>query len=256
MSGLEIFQFPCLEDNFGVLVHDETANLTAAIDAPEAAAVESALEAKGWTLTHIFVTHHHHDHIGGIDDLKAKFGCRVVGPNKDSGRIRQMDEVLAEGDVYDFGSRQMKVFETPGHTSGHIVYWFEGDGVAFTGDTLFSLGCGRLFERPAPEMWTSLQKIMSLPEETQIYCGHEYTLANGEFALSLEPGNDALIERMKDVRRLRAVGQPTLPTTLGQELATNPFLRPSSPEIREVLGMTSETDGEVFAEIRARKDRA
>lgn len=256
MTNLKIHQFSCLQDNFGVLIHDEAAGLTASIDAPEEAAVRAALEETGWTLTHILVTHHHHDHVGGIDGLKSSFGARVVGPKKDAHRIPMLDEFVEEGDTYEFGNFPAKIFETPGHTSGHIIYWFENPGVLFAGDTLFSMGCGRLFENSPEEMWDSLQKIMKLPGDTEIYCGHEYTLSNGEFALTVDPDNDALRARVSAVKDLRAVGKPTLPTTLQQELDTNPFLRASDPAIRSHLGMESETDEKVFAEIRARKDRA
>lgn len=256
MAELEIYQFPCLSDNFGVLVHDPAAGVTAAIDAPEEKAVRDALSTKGWSLTHILITHHHHDHVGGVASLKAETGCKVVGPKKDAHRIDQLDETVEEGDVYPFGSTHAKIFETPGHTSGHIVYWFDDAGVIFTGDTLFSLGCGRLFERPAEDMWQSLQKLMKLPRETTVYCGHEYTLANGEFALTIEPENDALQARVEAVRALRAAGDASLPTTIGSELDANPFLRPSSLEIRKKLRMEDASDVAVFAKIRSLKDKA
>lgn len=256
MAELEIFQFPCLQDNFGVLIHDSEAGVTASIDAPEASAVRKALEEKGWSLTHILVTHHHGDHTDGIAALKSETGCTVVGPLSDAGRIPTLDVKLSEGDSYSFGNFSAKVFETPGHTSGHIIFWFEDAKTAFTGDTLFSLGCGRLFERPADIMWDSLQKIMALPPETTIYCGHEYTLANGEFALTIEPENEALQARVEEIRQLRASGKATLPTTLQAELDANPFLRAASPAIRKRLGMEDASDGQVFAEVRTRKDNA
>lgn len=256
MPDLKIYQFSCLQDNFGVLIHDEESNITASIDAPEASAIRAALQETGWSLTHIFVTHHHHDHVGGIDELKNAFGCRVVGPKKDAHRIPLVDDLVEEGDTYLFGNFPAQVTETPGHTSGHIVYWFEEAKALFAGDTLFSLGCGRLFENPPEDMWDSLCKLMRLPPETQIYCGHEYTLSNGEFALTVDPDNAALQERVKEVRALRAEGKATLPTTLQMELETNPFLRASNSAIRATLGMEDASDADVFAEIRARKDRA
>jgi len=250
---LEVYQFPCRSDNFGVLVHDADTGLTAAIDAPEADAVHEALKAKDWTLSHILVTHHHGDHTAGIGALKAETGCTVTGPAQ--GRIGGVDKVLSEGDVYLFGNYRVEVLETPGHTLDHIVYWIPDARLLFAGDTLFSLGCGRVFEGTPAQMWGSLQKLMRLPEDAQVYCGHEYTLANAEFALTVESGNEALQERAEEVRRLRADGQATLPTRLGRELETNPFLRPDSPEIRHTVGMEDASDAEVWAEIRKRKDR-
>lgn len=250
---LEVYQFLCRSDNFGVLIHDPEAGVTAAIDAPDAGAIREALQEKGWPLTHILVTHHHPDHTEGIGPLKRETGCIVTGPAK--GRVSGVDTPLTEGDAYTFGNHTAKILETPGHTLDHIVYWFEEAGLLFAGDTLFSLGCGRVFEGTPAQMWNSLQKLMRLPRETEVYCGHEYTLANAEFALTVESGNDALQERAAEVRRLREAGRATLPTTIGRELDTNPFLRPDSPEIRETLGMPDASDEDVWAEIRRRKDR-
>ena len=255
MTSLEIFQFPCLSDNYGVLIHDASANVTASIDAPEAAAVNEALAEQGWTLTHILTTHHHGDHTGGNDALKKKTGCTIVGPRAEAARVPGIDVQVGEGDDVTVGSFTAKVIETPGHTAGEISYWFADPGVAFVGDTLFSLGCGRLFEGSAETMWDSLRKLMDLPEETVIYCGHEYTLSNANFALTIEPGNQALQERADEVRTLREQGRPTLPTTIGRELETNPFLRPSSAEIQERLGMQGADEWKIFAEIRQRKDQ-
>ncbi len=250
---LEVYQFMCRSDNFGVLIHDAEAGLTASIDAPEAEAVRDALTAKGWALTHIFVTHHHPDHVAGIGPLKSETGCTVTGPAK--GQISGVEVALSEGETYSFGSRKAQVLETPGHTLDHIVYYFDEPHLLFAGDTLFSLGCGRLFEGTPAQMWHSLQKLMRLPSDTQVYCGHEYTLSNAEFALTVESGNDALQQRAEEVRRLRDSGQPTLPTTLGRELETNPFLRPDSAEIRQTLGMEDAADEDVWAALRRRKDR-
>lgn len=255
MSSLEIHQFPCLSDNYGVLIHDPGANVTASIDAPEAKAVSAALDARGWKLTHILTTHHHGDHTGGNAALKTATGCTIVGPRSEAGRIPGIDVEVGEGDEVTFGAFVAKVLETPGHTAGEISYWFADPGVAFVGDTLFSLGCGRLFEGSAETMWNSLSKIAALPPETAIYCGHEYTLSNAEFALTIEPGNAALQARAEEVRALRAEERATLPTTLARELETNPFLRPDSPEIRERLDMADAEPWRVFAEIRRRKDQ-
>lgn len=250
---LEVYQFLCRSDNFGVLIHDSEAGMTAAIDAPEAGAIREALQHKGWPLTHILLTHNHPDHTAGVATLKRETGCAVAGPAK--GRIDGVDTPLSEGDVYSFGNHKAQVLETPGHTLDHIVYWFEDAGLLFAGDTLFSLGCGRVFEGTPAQMWGSLQKLMRMPRETQVYCGHEYTLSNADFALTVESGNDALQQRAAEVRRLREAGRATLPSTIGQELDTNPFLRPDSPEIRETLRMEDASDAEVWAEIRRRKDR-
>ncbi|MEC9368044.1 MAG: hydroxyacylglutathione hydrolase [Pseudomonadota bacterium] len=256
MPQLEIHQFPCLSDNYGVLIHDGAANVTASIDAPDAAAVRKALALKGWTLTHILTTHHHADHTDGNRPLKEATGCQIVGPGKDADRIPGIDVKVVEGDEVAFGGFKARVIETPGHTSGHISYWFPDAKVAFVGDTVFSLGCGRLFEGDGKLMWDSLSKVIALPPETMLYCGHEYTQSNARFALTVEPGNKALQQRAREVDTLRAAGKPTLPTKLGDEMAANPFLRPDSSEIQERLGMKGEALWKVFAEIRKRKDNA
>lgn len=255
MTSLEIFQFPCLTDNYGVLIHDDATGVTASIDAPEASAVTNALKEKGWSLTHILTTHHHGDHTGGNQALKQATGCTIVGPRAEASRIPGIDVQVGEGDEVAVGNFKAKVLETPGHTAGEISYWFADPGVAFVGDTLFALGCGRLFEGSAETMWNSLSKLMALPPETFVYCGHEYTLSNANFALTIEPGNTALLERAEEVRTLTDEGRPTLPTTIGLELETNPFLRPASPEIQERLGMQGEELWRIFGEIRQRKDR-
>lgn len=256
MASLEIHLFPCLSDNYGVLIHDPENNVTASIDAPEAGAVKNALAEKGWTLTHILVTHYHADHTGGNMELKEETGCIIVGPKNEADRVPGIDVQLSEGDSFGFGSFTAKVFDTPGHTAGHISYWFPQANVAFTGDTLFTLGCGRLFEGDAKTMWNSLSKIRALPPETVIYSGHEYTQSNADFALTVEPGNAALQARAEEVRDMRARGEPTVPTTLARELETNPFLRPDSPEIQANLGMEGRDLHEVFGEVRNRKDNA
>jgi hydroxyacylglutathione hydrolase len=255
MPKLEIHQFMCLSDNYGVLVHDPAAGSTASIDAPEADAVRKALGTKGWKLTHILVTHHHGDHTAGIAPLKAEAGCTVIGPKAEANRIKGLDKVVAEGDAFDFGSTQVRVLDTPGHTSGHISYWVPSESVAFVGDTLFAIGCGRVIEGTPQMMWQSLQKIAALPPATEVYCGHEYTLANAKFALTIEPENEALRQRAAEVEKLRSAGKFTLPTRVDVELATNPFLRPQVPAIRKRLGLEQARDWQVFAEIRERKNR-
>ncbi len=184
--------FRCLKDNYGVLIHDPASGATAAIDAPEAAPVEAALKATGWKLTDILVTHHHADHTGGIAELKKKYHCRVVAPKAEAGKIPLVDETVSEGDTVSVGKLTANVIETPGHTLGHITYWFHGDKLAFAGDTLFSIGCGRVIEGTPEMMWASLKKLRDLPGDTQVYCGHEYTLANIKFAQTVEPDNAAL----------------------------------------------------------------
>jgi len=256
MAELKLHQFPCRSDNFGVLIHDPAAGVTASIDAPETAAVRKALADTGWKLTHIFTTHHHADHTDGNLELKTLTGCTIVGPRGESGKIPGIDSVMGGGEMLSFGGHQAKVLDTPGHTLGHISLWFEEAKVAFVGDTLFSLGCGRIIEGDPQMMWTSLGRLMALPPDTSFHCGHEYTEANARFALGIEPGNTALQARAAEVKALRAAGKPTLPSTIGAELAANPFLRPHSPEIRQRLGMAGKPDWQVFAEIRERKNKA
>ena len=223
----------------GSALHDPETGATASIDAPDADAVIEALYQKGWTLTHILITHHHGDHTAGNKRLKALTGCTIVGPKVEAGSIPAIDVEVSEGDSVAVGNSNALVIETPGHTRGHISYLFPEDGIVFVGDTLFSVGCGKLLEGDARMMWHSLQKLMALPPETQLYCGHEYTSANTKFALTVEPGNAALQARAVEAEELAKKRQPALPTTIGRELATNPFLRPSSPEIQKRLGMGS-----------------
>ncbi len=252
-----VHQFICLEDNFGLLVHDSGSGSTAAIDAPDADAIIAAAAAKGWAVTDLLITHHHADHIQGIPGLKARFPkIRIAGPAKEASRIGALDVLLGEGDYAKVGEIAAQVIETPGHTAGHICYWFQRDAIAFCGDTLFALGCGRVFETPLGVMWDSLSKLANrLPGETEIYCGHEYTQANARFAISVEPGNAVLMGRVVEGARLRAAGRATLPTTMVLELATNPFLRAEEPEIQAALGMTGADPAAVFGELRTRKDR-
>jgi hydroxyacylglutathione hydrolase len=249
---LMIHQFICRSDNFGVLVHDDDSGVTAAIDAPEAGPIRRKLAEYHWKLDHIFTTHHHEDHVAGNLELKAEFGCTITGP---AGDIPGRDEVVREGDTFDFGTSEVRVIETPGHTLDHITYWLPAAGIAFVGDTLFALGCGRVIEGTMPMMWNSLEKLLRLPDDTDIYCGHEYTEANARFALTIDPENGDLIERARVVRERRAAGEMTLPTTLLMEKQTNPFLRPDQPDIRRRLGLDQASNAEVFAEIRRRKDR-
>jgi len=251
---LQIHQFPCLSDNYSWLVHEPEANVTAVVDTPEVPAILRALDETGWPLTHILNTHWHPDHAGGNEELKAKTGCQIIGPRAEAARIPGIERQVGDGDEVKFGNATAKVFDVPGHTAGHIAYWFAQDKVAFVGDTLFALGCGRLFEGTAQQMWISLQKLMALPPETRVYCAHEYTQSNARFALSVDPDNAALAARAKEIDAMRARGIPTVPSSIGLELATNPFLRPMSESLQRSLGMVGADAVAVFAETRRRKD--
>jgi len=247
--------FTCLSDNYGVLLHDGESGATASIDAPEAAPIEAALKATGWKLTDILVTHHHHDHTGGIQALKAKYKCRVVAPVAKGAAIPAVDETVREGDKISVGKLSANVIETPGHTLDHIAYWFHADKLAFVGDTLFSIGCGRVIEGTPEMMWASLKKLRDLPNDTEIYCGHEYTLANIKFARTIEPYNPVLAAREAQAKQQIAQGEPTIPVTIGDEKLANPFLRADLPEVMGQISMDGEPPAKVFAEIRARKNK-
>jgi hydroxyacylglutathione hydrolase len=240
MAKFQIHQFPCLSDNYGVLLHDADAGVTATIDAPDEGAIRAALAETGWTLTHILNTHHHHDHTGANEALKASTKCIVAGPLDEAAKIPGIDVSLADGGTYDFGGHIANIISTPGHTLGHIVYFFADDGLLFAGDTLFPLGCGRVFEGTMDQMWGSMDKLTQLPSETVVYCGHEYTQANAKFALTAEPENQDLKDRAAEINTLRAGGKPTVPTTIGEEMRTNPFMRAGSAAR--------------FAEVRTAKD--
>ncbi len=252
----EIRVFPCLSDNFGYLIHDAATGATASIDAPEAAPIIAALEREGWTLTDILVTHHHADHVGGIAELKKKYGCRVVAPFDKKVAIHDVDVRVKEGDTIKVGSLTARVLDTPGHTLDHISYMFDADRALFCADTLFSIGCGRVFEGTYPMMWESLLKLRALPNDTRIYCGHEYTASNVKFALGIEPDNPALKARADEVAKLRAANQPTIPTLMRDEKEANTFLRADVPSVAAALGMTGKSPAEVFGEIRERKNKS
>lgn len=249
-----IEQFTCRDDNFGVLIHDPMTGETAAIDAPDAAAIRKHLDQAGWRLTHIFITHHHIDHVEGIPDLKDAYGAKVIGPKPEADKIAGLDETYGDGEHFEFAGRRIDVIHTPGHTLGHVCFHIPSEKLLFAADTLFALGCGRLFEGTPADMWASLQKLAALPDDTTVYCGHEYTLSNARFALSVDPDNSALADRFDRITEMRAKNVSTLPTAIGYEKRTNPFLRPHDPAIRRHLNMVDATDGEVFAELRRRKD--
>ena len=254
MAAFQFYQFSYNTDNYGVLIHDPATGQTACVDAGDAAAYETALAAKGWSLTQIWITHHHADHTAGLMKLKETTGAKVFGPAPTHSPISGLDENLKEGDRFVFGGTEVQVLETPGHTLDMLNFYVAEQGVVFTGDTLFALGCGRLFEGSPAQMWGSLDKLMALPDETVVYCSHEYTKANADFALSIDPGNAALVERAGEIAKLRAANKPTVPTTIGLERATNPFVRPQDTAIRSLLDLESASNEDVFAEIRRRKD--
>lgn len=255
----DLVVIPCLSDNYAYLIHDTATDATAVVDVPEAAPILSALTERGWKLTHILLTHHHNDHIGGVEALVAATGARVVGAAADAHRLPPLTEELAEGDAVQFGTEDFEVLEVPGHTVGHIAFHLPQSRMLFTGDSLMSWGCGRLFEGTPAQMWDSLQKLAALPDDTLICSGHEYTTSNGRFALHLEPHNPALTSRFAEVTAARAAGKPTVPASLALERATNPFLRASDPVLARAAGLadsdTPATALEVFTALRGLKDR-
>ena len=252
--AVEIEQFMCRSDNFGVLVRDPSSGAVALIDAPEERPILDAIERTGWTPSLLLVTHHHFDHVEANLALKERFGLRIIGPKAEAAKIPGIDQTVEEGDVLHLGVEEIRVIETPGHTTGHVSFYLPESEVLFAADTLFALGCGRLLEGTPAMMLRSLKKLAALPPSTQVYCGHEYTQSNARFALTVDPANSRLADRARKIEDLRAKGKATLPTTLREELATNPFLRWHDPAIRRNLGMETATDEAVFAEIRKRKD--
>jgi len=255
MAKIVVEQIPVLSDNYVYLLHEPASGATAVVDPAVSEPVLERLAAKGWRLSHILNTHHHGDHTGANLDLVRRTGCAVVGAAKDSERIPGITVEVGEGDTFLLGGAAAMVLETPGHTSGHIAFWFPDSHAVFCGDTLFSLGCGRLFEGSAAEMWTSLKKLRDLPPDTLAYCAHEYTAGNGRFARLVERDNPALASRLEQVDRLRGRGLPTVPTTIAEERATNPFLRADGDGVAKAVGMAAGSDPvTVFAELRRRKD--
>lgn len=251
---LEIVTIPCLSDNYAFLAHDPTTGDTSVIDIPEADPILAELDARGWKLTQILITHHHWDHIGGLNEVLAKHSAKVVGAKADMGRLPPLDISVAEGDTINIGSETGTVIDVSGHTIGHVAFHFPGANAVFTADSLMALGCGRVFEGTKPQMWISLSKLAALPPETIVYSGHEYTAANAAFAVTVDPDNPALKDRVAEITEMRAKGQATVPSKLSLEMATNPFLRAADPAIAKHLGMEGAASVEVFAEIRARKD--
>lgn len=256
MTSFEIIQIPVYEDNYIYLIHDHESNETAVVDPALSEPILAILDEKGWGLNYIFNTHHHFDHVGGNLELKEATGCQIIGSKADQERIPGIDLCVIEGDQVHLGDNIGQVIEVPGHTRAHIAFWFEEAAALFCGDTLFSMGCGRLFEGSPKDMWSSMQKINQLPDHTLVYCAHEYTLANGRFALSIDHDNPALQKRMKEVEDLRAQDLPTVPSQLGLEKQTNPFLRANDKDLAKAVGLGDENPVQVFAEIRSRKDKA
>ena len=253
-SMLEIVQIPVLKDNYVYLAREPRSGAVGVVDPAVADAVEGELDRRGWRLTHVINTHHHGDHVGGNMRLKERYGATIVGPRADRARIPGIDVEVGEGDDYLFGQETARVFDVPGHTRGHIAYWFKDSRALFCGDTIFSLGCGRLFEGTPRQMWTSLTKLRELPAETRVYCAHEYTELNARFAVTVDPANPDLIRRIAEVKRLRADGRPTVPSTMGEERRANPFLRADQPGVAAGVALDLADPVAVFAEVRRRKD--
>lgn len=251
---LQIVTIPCRTDNYAFLLHDADSGETALVDAPEAAPIINALDDLGWSLTQIIITHSHYDHIDGVEELRRKYGAKVIGCKADAHRLPPLDIAVTEGDMIDVGTSTGRVLDVSGHCDDHLAFYFADSQAVFTADSLMALGCGRLFEGTPAQMWDSLSKIAALPADTIVYSGHEYTTANAIFAYSVEPNNAALRTRIQQTIDARAKDIPTVPSTLSDELETNPFLRPASAEIRKNLKMNANTDAEVFAEIRRLKD--
>ncbi|WP_238363897.1 hydroxyacylglutathione hydrolase [Mesobacterium pallidum] len=249
---LDIVTIPCLRDNYAYLVKGPDG--VCLIDAPEAAPIIDALEARGWGLGSILITHHHHDHVGGVEELRARYGSEVMGPEAEKAKLPPIDLGLTDGMQGGTGDALTVSIDVPGHTLGHMAFHFPNAKAVFTADSLMALGCGRVFEGTPEMMWESLSKLAALPGDTMVYSGHEYTASNARFALTIDPDNPALQARAKAIEEARAAGKSTAQVLLSEELATNPFLRPHDAAIRARLGMPEATDAEVFAEIRARKD--
>jgi len=252
--ALEIEQFMCHSDNFGILARNPETGEAFLVDAPEEGPILAAIERTGWTPATLLITHHHGDHVEANLALKERFGLTIIGPEAEKAKIPGIDLTVRGGDMIKVAGLAVRVIDTPGHTLGHVSYHFQKEQVVFAADTLFSLGCGRLLEGTPAQMVASLSKLAALPPQTQVYCGHEYTQSNARFALTVDPDNKELKARAREIDRLRKAGKPTLPTTIGRELATNPFLRWTDPAIRATLGMEDADDVAVFAEIRKRKD--
>lgn len=251
---LQIHMFPCLDDNYGFLIHDEASGLTATIDTPDGDEIMAQAKARGWKVDEIWNTHWHPDHAGGNAVIENIMGATSLGPSEVHERIVPISRIVVPGDIVSLGDSHARVIDVGGHTLGHIAFAFDADKVAFVGDALFALGCGRLFEGSAAQAWESLCRLMALPDETTIYCAHEYTASNARFCATIEQDNVALQDRIADITAKRAIGTPTVPTTIGLERATNPFVRADMEGVRAALNMHNAPANEVFGEVRRRKD--
>lgn len=251
-APLELVTIPCLSDNYAFLLHNPSTGDTLLVDAPEAEPIQDALDATGWTLTDILLTHHHYDHVDGLPFLRGD--ARVIGCAADSHRLPPLDLAVAEGDTITICGEDATVMDVSGHTLGHIAVHFPSTGVVFTADSLMALGCGRLFEGTPEQMWDSLQKLRALPDETRVCSGHEYTQSNASFAITIEPDNEDLILRVDEIATARAAGEATVPSNLGVEKRTNPFLRADNPDLQAAIGMLGTPAAAVFAHIRKKKD--
>ena len=254
MAALDIEQILVMSDNYIYLLHDSETGITAAVDPALSEPVLGWIEAMGWSLSYILVTHHHDDHIGGNLALKRATGCKFAGSRADAERIPGLDIPLADGDIFTLGNSSAKVISTPGHTRAHLSYWFEESKALFCGDTLFSLGCGRLFEGTPEQMWASLSTLRALPDDTRVFCAHEYTQSNARFARTVERHNPDLLARSAEVDSLRTRMQPTVPSLMGLEKAINPFLRADIESVQQGVGLAGADPAKVFGEIRRRKD--
>ena len=252
---LEIVTVPCLQDNYAFLAHDPASGETALVDVPDAPPILAELDALGWRLSHVLLTHHHLDHVDGLPGILENHPARVIGARADEHRLPKLDQTVVEGDTFHIGGEPVEVLDVSGHTVGHIAFYMPKSAAVFTADSLMALGCGRLFEGEPAQMWASLSKLATLPNETIVCSGHEYTQSNAKFALTIDPDNADLRDRVADINRARAAEEPTVPTVLALEKATNPFLRAADPAIQAQLGMENSDPATVFAEIRARKDR-
>ncbi|MEM7057469.1 MAG: hydroxyacylglutathione hydrolase [Pseudomonadota bacterium] len=251
---VEVITIPCLSDNYGYLIRDQGTGQVAVLDAPDAAPLIAALDARGWGLDQIWITHHHADHTDGVPDLVAKYGAKTVGHAKDKARLPPLDIELVEGDTVAMGDTTARVLDVSGHTIGHIAFVLDADNIVFAADSLMALGCGRVFEGTHHMMWESLAKFLELPDETMVYSGHNYGQANGRFALSIEPDNADLQARVDRIKQADADGTFIVPVSMAEEKATNPFLRAVEPSVRAAVGLDGADDAAVFAEVRRRKD--
>ncbi len=252
---LEIVTVPCLQDNYAYLVHSPETGETAVVDVPEDKPIRQALQDRNWQLSHILITHHHGDHIGGVETLREASGARVIGASADAHRLPRLDQSVGDGDRFSCAAHGVQVLDVSGHTLGHIAFYMPDAQAVFTADSLMALGCGRVFEGTPEQMWASLSKLAALPGDTLVYSGHEYTETNASFALTIELENPELQARVRDIREKRAAGHPTVPSLLSLELATNPFLRAGLQQVKAAINMPNGSDSDAFAEIRQRKDR-